>query len=127
MNTLSPSGTNAGSYSWVDAVLGNVTATWSGTQISASRNVYAAAILDVTTGAFSIYDANSPVFSNTDDLKLTFMWDNAVNKFDFTLFDWDGAFNSPKDVITFGGVDLAAITSIGNQVPSGYSYTYSSP
>ena len=125
LNSLSPTGTDADKYDWTDPTLGNITLTWSGTQIYAVRNAFEVSLGDTTTGLFGFYDANAPTLSNTSDVKGTFAWQNAVTSFEITLFDWDGGNNNPVDTITFAGVDTVEIIGRGDQIPVGYSYTSS--
>lgn len=121
LDSVSPSGTDAASYTWTDATLGTVTATWSGTAIAPTRNIFANTVNDTDTGSFSIYAITSAALGGSDDTALTFSWDNKVSSFEFDLFDWDGLASS-TDQITFAGVDSASILAVGNVI-SGFNYT----
>ena len=123
LNALIPTGTDGASYSWTDPTLGIVTATWSGTTIG-PLNAY-----NSTTrgdGSFLIRDATTAAPNdNSDDVKLTFSWDNSVTSFDLSIADWDAASVGP-DILSFGNVTAATIIGRGDLANDGF-HLYTAP
>ena len=117
---MSPTGTTGVSYTWTDAILGNVTASWTGTLIRAN-NTFIPSTGERTTGTFGFYDI-AVAGSSSNDTELTFAWDNSITSIDFTIGDWDGG-SANTEILTFAGVDTASIISVGSIPPPAHQYS----
>ncbi len=120
LNDVNPTGAAGVSYTWSDPILGNVTASWTGTLIRASSNNFFPSTGERTTGSIGFYDI-AVADSSSNDTELTFAWDAPVTIFDFTIGDWDGG-GSVVETLTFTGVDEVSLLSVGSIPPPDHQY-----